>query len=71
MNERRTRVFTDADIEALVDCLEGRLTKRFYLNLGRGIWGVFWKAILTLIVAVSVYGAYIDMTKSAGKMVIR
>jgi len=54
MSERR---LSDDDVKAIVDELEGRLTKRFYLNLGRGVWGLAWRGILVVVVLLAVYGA--------------
>lgn len=57
MVERRTRTMTDDDIQALADELENRLASRFYLNLGRGLWGMAWRAIMAVVVLVAAYGA--------------
>lgn len=55
--ERRSRALTDQDIQALADEFESRLVSRFYDNLGRGVWGLAWKALLGAIVLVAAYGA--------------
>lgn len=58
MVERRTRSMTDDDIQALADEIENRLASRFYINIGRGLWGmVVWRAILAAMVLVAAYGA--------------
>ena len=57
------RQLTDEDVTAIVDALEGRLTDKFYRDLGKGLWGLFWKAIIGAIVFVAAYGAL----KSGGK----
>lgn len=51
------RTLTPADVEAIAQALESRLVKRFYLNLGKGVFGLFWKACIAAIVVVSAYGA--------------
>lgn len=51
------RNLTDADVEAVVDALEKRLTEKFYADLGRGVWGYVRKAIVIAIIAVAAYGA--------------
>ena len=48
---------SDGDVKAIVDELECRLTKRFYFNIGQGIWALAWRAIIVMIVALSAYGA--------------
>ena len=55
MNDSRN--LTDADTEALAAALEARIVKRFYLNIGMGVWGLVWKGIVTLLVLLAVYGA--------------
>ena len=57
------RQLTDEDVTAIVDALEGRLTDKFYRDLGKGLWGLFWKAIIGAIVFVAAYGAL----KTGGK----
>ena len=57
------RQLSDDDVTAIVDALEGRLTDKFYRDLGKGLWGLFWKAIIGAIVFVAAYGAL----KSGGK----
>lgn len=51
------RNLTDDDVRALSDELEKRLTERFYGNLGRGMWALAWKAIITAILGVIAYGS--------------
>lgn len=55
-HERRLRALTDEDVQALADEFEERLARRFYLNLGRGVWGMVWKAILVGLLIVASYG---------------
>lgn len=51
------RNLTDADITALADEMEKRLTNRFYNDLGRGVWGMVWKAIVVAILGIAAYGS--------------
>lgn len=51
------RNLTDDDVTAIVDRMEKRMTERFYGDLGRGVWGIAWKAILVAIVGVAAYGS--------------
>lgn len=55
--DRDKRTLTDADVEAISDCLRKKLVKDFYTDLGKGIWGLAWRAILVAIAAVAAYGA--------------
>lgn len=52
------RTLTDADVEAVADALEKRLVEKFYADLGRGVWGYVRKAIVIVVLAVVVAGAY-------------
>jgi len=56
-DERRHRALTDEDVKAIADEFESRLVARFYDNLGRGVWGLMWKAMIGAIVIVAAYGA--------------
>jgi len=60
MTERR---LSEADLTAIADALEHRLTSKFYNDLGKGVWGLAWKAMVLLVLALAAYGA--------GKGVIR
>lgn len=51
-NGQGQRQLTDADIEAILTAAE----KRFYLNLGRGIWSIVWKVALAILIAIAAYG---------------
>ncbi len=51
------RNMTDNDVKALADEIEIRLTNRFYNNLGRGLWGLAWKAIFLALLGVAAYGS--------------
>lgn len=55
--ERRARLLTDSDIEAIADVLEERLVKRFYLNLGQGVWGLAKKGIVAALLILAAYGS--------------
>lgn len=52
------RQLSDADVTAIVDALETRLTDKFYRDVGKGIWGIVWKAILSAMLFVAAYGAF-------------
>lgn len=51
------RKLTDSDVMAIVDALEVRLTDKFYRDLGKGLWGIVWKAIVATLVFIAAYGA--------------
>ena len=51
------RTLTDADVKAIVDDLEKRMTDKFYRDLGRGFWGIVWKGIIGAAMFVAAYGA--------------
>lgn len=53
---REKRTLTESDVKAIVDELECRITKRFYFNLGRGVFAIVWKAIVTCMAILAVYG---------------
>lgn len=61
------RNLTDADVAAIVDGFEGRLTNRFYQDVGKGAWSIvksiISKIFLTGVFALAAYGAM----KGAGK----
>lgn len=48
------RSLTDKDIEAVLDAFE----ERFYVNIGKGMWSIAWKAILVVLASIAAYGAY-------------
>lgn len=60
-SERRARALTEADIEALAEKIveksEAAIISRFYKNLGMGVWGLIWKAIVLGLIALAAYGA--------------
>ena len=53
-----SRTLTDADVTALVDAFEQRMTEKFYRDLGKGIWGLVWKALVLAALFVAGYGAW-------------
>lgn len=57
-DERRRQILSDTDVERITSELEKRLLSRFYLNVGKGIWGLAWKAILLLLLVLAAYGAF-------------
>lgn len=52
------RNLSDEDVEALAEAMERRLVRRFYLNLGAGVWGMAWRVICGVIVLIALWGAY-------------
>lgn len=56
--ENPKRNLTDADIDALTKRLEDAMVRRFYLNLGEGLWALVWKVFVLGAVALAAYGAY-------------
>ena len=57
MTDTEPRNLTDSDVEAIVDALEERITKKFYTDLGKGVWASVWRAIVTVALIVAAYGA--------------
>lgn len=55
MSEERN--LSEGDVNAIVDALEVRLTDKFYRDLGKGLWGIVWKAIVGTMFFVAAYGA--------------
>lgn len=51
------RTLTEADVEAIASALEAKLVKKFYLDLGKGVWDVAWKVIVGGLIALAAYGA--------------
>lgn len=51
------RTLTDKDIEALAVMLEKRLEKKFYHDLGKGIWGLVWKVLVGSLLLLAAHGA--------------
>ncbi|MBN3809411.1 hypothetical protein [Paraburkholderia sp. Ac-20347] len=55
MDDNRT--LTDADVKAIAREIEAGITQRFQLNVGRGVLGMAWKAMLYALILLAVYGA--------------
>jgi hypothetical protein len=55
--DNRPRNLTDADAEAIAQALQVRLKNEFYQDVGKGVWGIAWKVIVAMIVAIAAYGA--------------
>lgn len=51
------RTLTESDVKAIVDELERRATQRFQINVGKGVIGLAWKAMVILLIWLSAYGA--------------
>jgi len=51
------RMLSDEDVKAIVDVLEERMTEKFYRDLGKGVWGFFWRAIVIVMLIVAAWGA--------------
>lgn len=51
------RNLTDADVEAIAASIERRMVQNFYRDLGKGVWGLVWKAIVAALILVAAYGA--------------
>ena len=50
------RTITDADVDAIVSRLEQRAAQRFQINVGRGVLGLVWKAVMLLLIFLAGYG---------------
>lgn len=50
------RTISDEDAEAIAAALEERLMRKFYADLGKGVWAMAWKALIVLIVGIAGYG---------------
>lgn len=48
------RNITDADAEAIVAAFK----KQFYLEVGRGVWSIAWKVVLTVLIGIAAYGHF-------------
>lgn len=49
------RTLTDADAEAIAAALERRVTKRFYEDLGRGLWAWVWRGVVAGLIGFAAY----------------
>ena len=52
------RKLTDDDVDAIVDALEKRMMHKFYNDLGKGVWGLVWKALIFTLVGLAAYGSF-------------
>lgn len=52
------RKLNDEDVKALVDEIESRFEKRFYLNIGHGVWSIAWRLAIACVLFVAAYGSY-------------
>jgi hypothetical protein len=50
------RKITDADAEAIAEALKERIKSEFYTDLGKGVWGFAWRAILVVLIAIAAWG---------------
>jgi hypothetical protein len=53
----KQRNLTDADVEAIVAKGEEVILSRFYRNLGMGLWGIIWKALVVGLIGLAAYGS--------------
>jgi len=51
------RTLTEGDIQAFADEMEKRMAARFYTNIGRGVWGLVWRALVAALLATAAYGS--------------
>jgi hypothetical protein len=51
-SEDTPRTLSDADIDAILD----RAEKRFYLNLGKGLWKAVWAVVLVALISIAAVG---------------
>ena len=52
MTDEPKRNLTDADIDTLI----AKLRSEFFLDLGRGFWGLAWKGVILVLIAIAAYG---------------
>lgn len=51
------RLLTDADVEAIAEKVLDMWEARFYTQVGKGVWGVIWKACVVVLVGLAGWGA--------------
>lgn len=61
-DQKDARTLTDADVEMVAAALEKRLSQMFYLNLGKGVWGLVWKALIVGCIIIAA-GSYVKGIK--------
>ena len=44
-------------MDAIVAALTNKVKQEFYADLGRGVWGIAWKALVTMLVGLAAYGS--------------
>lgn len=54
---------SEDEIDAIVDRLCEKFEKKLYVNLGKGVLGIFWKALIVVLIAIAGYGAGIHWFK--------
>lgn len=57
-NNEGNRTLTDADIAAIVAQAEAAFVARFYSDLGKGVWGILWKALVMAALGIAAYGGF-------------
>lgn len=57
-DERGKRTLTDADVEAIAEALRGQFLESLYRDIGRGVFGIVWKVLITALIGIAAYGAY-------------
>jgi len=55
--ERRKRMLTDGDVEALTASIRDKVIREFYQDLGKGVWGLVWRSIVIVLIGIAAYGA--------------
>ena len=51
------RNLTDEDVKAIVGEMEKHLKDTLYKDVGRGVMGFVWKALIVIILTLAAYGA--------------
>ncbi len=51
------RMLSDEDVEAIAEKVLEKWEERFYQQVGKGVWGVVWKAIIVATIALASWGA--------------
>lgn len=54
---------TEEEIDMIVDKVCSKLEAKLYLNVGQGIFGLIWKGVVVLLIAIAGYGAGIHIFK--------
>jgi hypothetical protein len=57
LEERRHRVLTDDDVNAIASALEGKIVNRFYRRFGEGVFALVWRGIIAIALFVAAFGA--------------